>query len=65
MKREVDYHEVEIRFVVTHREVKRITSGEKNRLATLAMMLRIALVGKDVNGLDAEDVVVKIDGRTV
>ena len=66
MKREVSYHEVAVKFIVTHREAKRATAyAEADRItAKLAEMIEEAIQGNSTNCLDAEDVRITIDGES-
>lgn len=65
MKREVDYHEVNLKFIVTHREAKRVTDRSKSSdvRARLAEMLASVITDNGMNVLDAEEITVTIDGR--
>lgn len=65
MKREVEYHEVQVSFVVSARDAKRATAkAKKNDVRTaLSQLIYDALTGNDTNTLDIEDVRLSIDGR--
>ena len=71
MKKEVEYHEVEIRCIVPMREAFRAvrqatglsTLKRSDVRSHLATVLFTALKGNDTGCLDAEDVHILIDGK--
>lgn len=64
-KREVEYHEVSVSFVVSSREAKRATTKQrKNDIRTaLSQLVYDALVGNATNCMDIEEPKITVDGR--
>jgi hypothetical protein len=67
MKKEVEYHEVTVTFVVSEREAQRVTEETSTRAVRdkLAQMITNAISDNATNSMDVEDVVVAIDGKVI
>ena len=69
MKRQVDYHEVIVKFVVRPREVQRAVDGYpavraiRGKRQQLAALVEAGIGKNDMNGLDVEDLEISIDGK--
>lgn len=69
MKREVDYHEVTVRFVVAKREARRAVLGFQaarsqggGSVKQLGVIVAAGIGGNEMNCLDVEDLEIEIDG---
>lgn len=65
MIREVEYHEVKLSFIVTERDAARATGkiAKQDVRSELASLLYTAIRSHYAGCLDAEEVIIEVDGR--
>lgn len=67
MKKEIEYHEVAVWFVISAREAKRVTGGGKKSdvRSALAQLILDGLTSNTTECMDVEELAVAVDGQSV